>query len=48
MSILLYKSIKFPKLEYDQRVFYVKNLFQYFEYGGFWHNLESLWFLSLT
>ena len=35
MSILLYRSIKFPKFEHDQRVIYVHNFFQYFEYDDF-------------
>ena len=32
MSVLLYRSIKFPKFEHDQKVIYVHNFFYYFEY----------------
>ena len=31
-SVLLYRSIKFPKFEQDQRVIYLYDFFQYFEY----------------
>ena len=39
MSVLLYKSIEFPKFEHDQRVIYVQNFFPTL--------LKSLSFLSL-
>ena len=31
-SVLLYRSIKFPKFEQDQRVIYLHDFFQYFKY----------------
>ena len=34
-SVLLYSSIKFPKFEQDQRVIYLHDFFQYFEYDDF-------------
>ena len=34
-SVLLYWSIKFPKIEHDQRVIYLHDFFQYFEYDDF-------------
>ena len=46
MSVLLYRSIKFPKFEYDQRVI-INKIFSYtLTVMTFWHNLESLCFLS--
>ena len=34
-SVLLYWSIKFPKIEHKQRVIYLHDFFQYFEYDDF-------------
>ena len=35
MSVLLYRSITFPKFEYDQKVIHVHNYFQYFDYDEY-------------
>ena len=35
MSVLLYRSIKFPKFEHNQRVIYIHYFFKYLEYDDF-------------
>ena len=35
MSVLLYRSIKFPEFEHNLRVIYVQKVFLYFEYDDF-------------